>query len=82
MSSGIIEPLRSINDLKKRERDCLRLFLETESRFNRDEKFVNKGMSPGESTLSSVAGIAEDERGFRAALFGGVDGVTYPLVVG
>ena len=39
-------------------------------------------MSPGGSTLSSIAGIAEDERGFRAALFGGVDGVPYPLVVG
>jgi len=34
------------------------------------------------STIRGIAGIAEDERGFRAALIGGVDGVLHPLVVG
>lgn len=73
---------RPSNDLNKRDQDNLRLFLETGSLFNGDEKLGNNGMSPGESTLSSVARIAEYERGFRAALFGGVDGVPHPPVVG
>jgi hypothetical protein len=34
------------------------------------------------STIRGIAGIAEDERGFRAALIGGVDGVLHPPVVG
>ena len=73
--------LRPSNDLNKRDQDNLRLFLETGSLFNGDEKFGNNGTSLGESTIRSVAGIAEDERGLRAALFGGVDGVLYPPVM-
>ena len=74
--------LRPSDDLKKRDQDNLRLFLETGSPFNGDEKLGNNGMSLGESTIRSVARIAEDEWGFRATLLGGVDGVLYPPVMG
>ncbi len=33
------------------------------------------------STIRGIAGIAEDEWGFRAALLSGVDGVLYPPVM-